>query len=158
MDYKILVVSDTHSETKLLDQIIKLENPTNILHAGDHEFTLDYLNNNKITFVKGNNDFIGDIYKTIKFNDITICLTHGHNEYSPFYWHEKLISHFQSERPNIIIYGHSHKELIEKIDNVTILNPGSLTYPRNQKMIKTYAIIEIQENNYEIKIINLLDN
>ena len=144
---KILVVSDTHANYDVLNYVIDLEKPDLILHAGDHEFSSDYLKENKIIFVQGNNDWFGPKELILNVNNLKIGLIHGHKQYNPFHWHAKLDNHFQNENLDLIIYGHSHKECFDQTMKPWILNPGSIAIPRNKSLTRTYATIEFVNNN-----------
>lgn len=149
---KLLVVSDTHGDDFLLENIIELEKPNYIIHAGDHELSKEWLDERNILFVKGNNDYHGEDVLVLSINNKTIVLTHGHKQYSIFNWHHSLYEHFKKYNPDIIIYGHSHKEVIDKFNNQTfIINPGSISYPRNKDKIGTYIII-IMDKTIQINI------
>lgn len=47
---------------------------------------------------------------------------------------------------NIILFGHTHVPLILEEDNIRIMNPGSVSYPRGVDRIKTFGIIDIAKN------------
>ena len=44
---------------------------------------------------------------------------------------------------DIVIYGHTHKPLVDVDDEVIALNPGSLSYPRQDGRRPSYMIMEI---------------
>ena len=44
---------------------------------------------------------------------------------------------------NVAMYGHTHRPEIEIKDDITILNPGSLSYPRQYGRKPSYIIMEI---------------
>ena len=44
------------------------------------------------------------------------------------------------------IYGHTHVPRMEMIKNVTIINPGSISYPRQRGRIPTYMILEVDKD------------
>ena len=46
----------------------------------------------------------------------------------------------------MVIYGHTHRPVIAKENGIMVLNPGSLTYPRQEGRRYTYIIMEIDEN------------
>ena len=43
---------------------------------------------------------------------------------------------------DIVLFGHSHKALISNYDGITIMNPGSITFPYGS-MKRTMGFIEI---------------
>lgn len=148
---KLLVVSDTHGDDFLLETIINIEKPDYILHAGDHELSKQWLLEHNIIYVKGNNDYHGEDELILSINNKVISITHGHKQYSIFDWHKSLYTYFNEHSPDIIIYGHSHKEVIDKYNKTLIINPGSISYPRNKDKIGTYIIINLTES-IEIEI------
>ena len=146
---KLLIISDTHGNTKVMNKIIKKENPDFVIHAGDHcldskEQISKYAN----YYVAGNNDYIGDNIITFSVDGINIMLTHGHmfSFFDIDKWEQELYKYSLNKNINLIIYGHSHLERFTKINNTYILNPGSLTRPRNKLNIPTYAILNIDKN------------
>jgi hypothetical protein len=48
---------------------------------------------------------------------------------------------FKSENPDIIIFGHSHESMNERLGNTLFFNPGSATDPTADH--NSYGIIEI---------------
>ena len=46
---------------------------------------------------------------------------------------------------DVVMYGHTHVPYIEIGDDVTILNPGSISYPRQPGRKPTFLIMEIDE-------------
>jgi hypothetical protein len=47
---------------------------------------------------------------------------------------------------DIVIYGHTHRPLIDIGDEVTALNPGSLSYPRQEGHRPSYIIMEMDKD------------
>ena len=45
----------------------------------------------------------------------------------------------------MVIYGHTHRPVITEENGIKVLNPGSLTYPRQEGRKYTYIIMEIDE-------------
>ena len=43
------------------------------------------------------------------------------------------------------MYGHTHKPVIEVSDAITAINPGSLSYPRQENRKPSYIIMEVDE-------------
>lgn len=70
------------------------------------------------------------------FNGKTICMCHGH-------FNPSCIDH-----SDIIIVGHTHLAGLEKNGNQILLNPGTITAPRNH--LFTYAVM----NENSIYIVN----
>jgi uncharacterized protein len=112
-----------------------------ILHAGDltEPFVLDLLEPIAPTVaVAGNNDGpelharLG-IATTVEVGDVRIGLTHGHagpGRTTP----ERARRAFAAADPPVhaIAFGHSHQPMVERVDDVWMLNPGSPTDRRRQ--------------------------
>ena len=43
------------------------------------------------------------------------------------------------------MYGHTHMPVIEDEDGILVINPGSLTYPRQRGRRPSYAVMQIEE-------------
>lgn len=46
---------------------------------------------------------------------------------------------------DIAMYGHTHRPYIEIDEDITILNPGSLSYPRQEGRKPTFLLMEIDD-------------
>ena len=44
------------------------------------------------------------------------------------------------------MYGHTHRPVIEEVGGVLVINPGSLTYPRQSNRKPSYIVMEMNEN------------
>ncbi len=47
---------------------------------------------------------------------------------------------------DIVMFGHTHRPLIEKDHGVVALNPGSTSYPRQDGHLPSYIVMEIDAN------------
>ena len=45
-----------------------------------------------------------------------------------------------------VFFGHTHKPVIEEIDGVLAINPGSLSYPRQHGRKPSYVILETDKD------------
>ena len=43
------------------------------------------------------------------------------------------------------MYGHTHTPVVEEENGILVINPGSLTFPRQQGRRPSYAVMEIEE-------------
>ena len=48
---------------------------------------------------------------------------------------------------DIVLFGHTHRPVAEKRGNLWIVNPGSLTYPRQMGRKPSYAMLTINEEH-----------
>ena len=57
---------------------------------------------------------------------------------------------------DIAMFGHTHRPYLEQERDVTVLNPGSMSYPRQEGRKPSYMVMEIDGNgdaSYTIKYI-----
>ena len=147
---KILVISDTHGILWNFNELIERVKPIDmLLHCGDIEKDEEYIRmaaECPVYMVAGNNDLGGRLEKEL-FIDIGkyhIMITHGHY-YSVNYGLNMLVTAAKRKGANIVMFGHTHVPVIERIDDVVLINPGSITIPRQSGRIPTYAFMEIDE-------------
>ncbi len=144
---RVLVISDTHGMIDRAIYIARTGNFDKILHLGD-TYT-DAKNIAKKTGIDtigvlGNCDFAsGELEKTIVLNGCKIKLTHGH-KYDVKYSNDLLKFLIRQEGLDIVLYGHTHVADVEWLARSLILNPGSISLPRDGA--PSYAIIEINED------------
>lgn len=163
---KIFVISDIHGSIYYLKKSLELyekERADYILILGDELYhgprnplPLEYnpkevaeiLNKykDKIIAVRGNCDsevdqmlleypIMGD-YTTILLNNKRIFATHGH------IYREDNLPNLQEG--DIFIYGHTHLPVAYKVNEIYMLNPGSISLPKGGNK-NSYGIFE---NNY----------
>jgi uncharacterized protein len=61
----------------------------------------------------------------------------------------------EREIPNAVIYGHTHKALIENHKGVLVINPGSPTWPNNIPELGTVGLLTIDSGKVDTRIIQL---
>ena len=44
-----------------------------------------------------------------------------------------------------MIFGHTHKPCLKFEEDMIIMNPGSLTYPRQENRLPSYIVLEMDE-------------
>ncbi len=149
---KILIVSDTHGKTYHLDMILRNVSPIDyFIHLGD-VCDVDLFTGVEIkcpqAIIAGNNDFFLPYPKEdlITIAGRKIWLTHGHR-YDIYYGTERIKEAARQNGADIVMCGHSHYPLIEINDDVTVLNPGSVTFPRQSNRLPSYIIMEIDDKN-----------
>ena len=70
---------------------------------------------------------------------------------------ERIRDEAASRNVQIAIFGHTHRPLIDTEDNLTLLNPGSLCYPRQIGRKPTYLVINIDRDHEAHYAIGQLD-
>lgn len=159
---KILVVSDTHGYTENLDKVLEREkNIEMMIHCGDVEGDERYIRERTggypCCIVKGNNDYFSDLPKGLVFDifNYKIMVTHGHN-YGVSMSTDGLREEARLRGVQIVLFGHTHRPFVEEKNGIVLMNPGSLTYPRQANHKASYILMEIEENgkvSAEIKYI-----
>ena len=147
---RVLIVSDTHRKDENLYKIMKEEGPFDMLiHLGDVEGSEDKIagwagEDCQVHMVLGNNDFFSDLdrEKEINIGKYRVLLTHGHY-YNVSLGVERLELEARERNLDIVMYGHTHRPFYEVHNGVIILNPGSLSYPRQEGRKPSYMIMEI---------------
>ena len=133
---RIVVLADTHIHMlehlpkKLVDT---LSTADLIIHAGD--FTdvklLEELKRlREVKAVQGNMDSMEIktvllVKEIIEVGNKLIGITHGSG--SPWGIEERVRKVFESNRVDIIVYGHSHRSQNKVIDGILFFNPGKTT-------------------------------
>ena len=85
-------------------------------------------------------------------------LTHGHHYYISV-GTEMLKSEAKARGFDIVFFGHTHKPLIERDENLLIINPGSISYPRQEGRRNSYVIMEVDaDGNIDAKICYIQDD
>ena len=155
---KILVVSDTHKKLIDFKKLLQIyENEiTDVIHLGDNctdaDDFIDLYENLNFHVVKGNCDYTQRCsdFKLATFEYAKIFMTHGH-EYDVKFGLNTLCYEGLERNANIILFGHTHSSLLEKVNDVIMMNPGSLSYPRGV-VERTYAVIQIDDDGVNCKI------
>lgn len=147
---KILIVSDTHGHDTNLIKVLKKVKPIDyLIHCGDIEGSEDKIRELAgcpCTMVKGNNDYYTELQKeeVITLGRYRILVVHGHTY--GVSWDTRGIEEAAKERGcSIVMYGHTHRPEITLASEggLTVINPGSLTYPRQEGRKPSYIIMEI---------------
>ena len=138
---RILIVSDTHRRDGNFRRVLEKTGPIDMLiHLGDTEgsesYFREWVDNDVcvIHVVRGNNDFFSfcDREKEISIGRYRALLTHGHM-YGVSLGTEGIKDEARARKVDIVMYGHTHKPHLEYCrDGLVVLNPGSLSYPRQE--------------------------
>lgn len=120
---KILICSDSHNKSILS---LNLDEFNYIIHLGDiKDNDIDYFNlYPNLIYVRGNCDYNNyELVKEVVLNDYKIFLTHSHL-YNTKYSLDLLISN-TINKYDFVLYGHTHKQQVFKLENTIYLNPGA---------------------------------
>ena len=127
-----------------------------ILHAGDVG-GMDILDELRMSAptkaVYGNTDEPGDPSLTqridIEVDGLKIHVSHGHEVGSPT--PDKLAGQYDAD---VVVYGHTHQQLVTRLDNRLFVNPGSAG-PRRFSLLPSVARLMITNGKAEVQIIDL---
>ena len=150
---KILIVSDTHRKKENLKKALEKTGPIDLLiHLGDAEgsehMIEKWVNEGcRLEMIMGNNDFFSALEREIELElgPHRILLTHGHY-YNVSLGIEGLYQEAIDRDCDIAMYGHTHRPFLEQRGEVTILNPGSLSYPRQEGRKPSYMMMYMEED------------
>lgn len=145
---RIIVFSDTHGRKSAMNRI--LDRPADVyIFLGDGERELDQMRemhpDKRILNVCGNCDMYSSAPRIGLHceNGVRIMFAHGH-EHAVKYTHDKLCELARQNDIKVMLFGHTHCRVLEYIDGVYILNPGSAAQPRDF-LPPSYAYIDITE-------------
>ncbi len=145
---KILIVSDTHRKNENYLDIINKYGPFDrVIHCGDvegSEFTICEAAGCPVEMVMGNNDFFSDLPREKEFmlGKYKVWLTHGHNYYVSMD-NQTIKKEARARGVDIVMYGHSHRPVVDYDKEIIAVNPGSLTYPRQEGRKPSFIIMEM---------------
>lgn len=143
---KILIVSDTHGRDGCLEQVVEREAPFDMLiHCGDvegREFFIEALAECPCYIVSGNNDYYSDLPREteVLVGGKRAWITHGHY-YGISMNHRRVVEEALRRGCDMVFCGHTHRPVIEEYGNLLLVNPGSLTYPRQEGRKPSYAVM-----------------
>ncbi|MGE3916162.1 MAG: metallophosphoesterase [Hyphomicrobiaceae bacterium] len=56
---------------------------------------------------------------------------------------------------DFVVLGHTHVPMVERVGNLTVINPGSCSQPRDQTREGAYAIVDLATREVEIRRLRL---
>jgi len=175
------LISDTHipeAQTHLWPQVFDAFRGVDlILHAGDvHEFyVLDELACVAPVYAARGNGEDGSGGRAVQpddprvryawsldFEGMHVGLTHyvpvpeRPPQFTVARWVERF---FPDRRPDVIVSGDTHVELIAEVDGILCVNPGSPTYPHNyDTQLGTIGFLELADGRAEASVWQLKEH
>ena len=153
---KLGIISDTHG---LYDEAVSeiFAGVDAIVHAGDIG-KLDIIHRLEqiapVFAVEGNNDWFG-VYPTERVEEMNgqrILIRHIFGERHQLDRTAREL--LETARPDILIFGHSHRPYREQLDGTMLFNPGSAG-PRRFNLPRTVGLLTLTRAGAEAEIINL---
>lgn len=158
---KILIVSDTHGYNENMWEAIEREEPFDMMiHCGDIEDDPARIRDKvdcTLHMVAGNNDYNPDLDRVRTFNigKYKGLVVHGHR-YGVYSELDRLYYLGVENQADFVFFGHVHIPIVQQEGPVLLVNPGSLTYPRQQGRKASYAVMTVSDTerpSVEIKYI-----
>jgi len=147
---RIGVISDTHDllDPQVLGHLAGVEH---ILHGGDVGLPWLVLKLEEIapvTAVLGNTDVGITLRETevVQLDARKFLVHHIVNPHAP---DDQLAARITREKPDVIIFGHTHKPFCESIDGILYLNPGyagrqRFNLPRSIAILETRPELKVE--------------
>jgi putative phosphoesterase len=153
---KIGVISDTHD---LYDSKIPMlfAGVDHILHAGDIGLPWILLELGEIehvTAVGGNTDDAGLRYKQTAVIELNSRKFLVHHIVNPHALEDSLKTRIARERPDVVVFGHTHKPFSETVDGVLYFNPG-YAGPSRFGMPRSVAIMHLGQKGIRTEYLDL---
>lgn len=145
---RILIVSDTHRINRNYLELMERLHPLDlVIHCGDVEgceYTLKEAAPCPVMMVAGNNDFFSQIPRELNFNigKYKVWVTHGHN----YFVHAGLRTIREAARSrevDIVCFGHTHQPVVIQEEGLTLVNPGSISLPRQGNHKPSYVLMDL---------------
>lgn len=153
---KILLISDTHGKLDKFFQVYsRIENIDLIIHCGDYQKDATAIKktiNIPVVSVIGNCDVTsGDLEKIVETPYGNLLVLHGHNNNVNYNYNNIL---YKAEENDCIgvCYGHTHIPLNEALHGIHLINPGSLSTPRDGSN-GSVAVINSTEDSFFSNIV-----
>ena len=152
---KLGIISDTHG---FLDPRIEtlFAGVDHILHAGDIgdpllELELNFIA--PVTMVLGNND-LGMSFKETEIVTLADKKFLLHHIVNPRALSDSVQTLLRRHRPDVVVFGHSHKMFAETLDGVFFFNPGYAGKPKFGAN-RSVALLHLDENGLRHEFIPL---
>ena len=152
MNKRALIISDSHGKNDDVKAVVEQAGHIDMLiHLGDIERGPEYIRSLvdcPVHMVAGNNDYNIHLPATdeFEFDGHKIFIVHGHQ----FYVNAgigRLQEYAIKNGYEVAMYGHTHVPFLDEGELVTILNPGSISYPRQEGRDHTFMIMQTDKNN-----------
>ncbi|MBQ7676671.1 MAG: YfcE family phosphodiesterase [Lachnospiraceae bacterium] len=144
---RVLIVSDSHGRLEYLEKVMERVKPGLILHMGDVEGDEDIIDAQagcEVVYVRGNCDYSSDApaSEVVAVGRHKVFMTHGHT-YGVGFGLEALAEAAKEAECDYAFFGHTHVPMKTEVLGVTIVNPGSISLPRQDGRIPTFAVADV---------------
>lgn len=147
---KIIVCSDSHGCVAELKKLLDMEyDYFFFLGDGLSDFG-GYINDQRVKAVRGNWDYFAKQRENlvVQVEETVFFLTHGH-KYGVKETFFRLLEKVSELKPDITLFGHTHRMEMFEVNGLKFANPGSVTSSRGGS--GTYLIITVDGKKYSIE-------
>jgi len=155
---RVLIISDSHGKTENIEYLKgKVGKIDLVLHCGDGISDIDYIGDIfkcKAVGVSGNCDMFSREPSMVNLNieGNLVHIEHGHR--LQFRSDVDLISFAKDNGYNVVLFGHTHVQKLLNKDGVWVVNPGSISRPRDG--YPSYCILEAEgRGKLDFKLLRL---
>lgn len=154
---RIIILSDTHGNYAQAAKAVTEAGPVDlVIHLGDEyadSILVGQFCQLPVLAVPGNCDpgCSEPRIRTVTMAGKRIFITHG-DSYGVKNGLYHLIKKGLVERADIVLFGHTHHSLVQQMDGMLLVNPGTLQY---RAAIQSYAILDIADDTASASIITI---
>ena len=159
----VLCAGDVISDYRFCGETVELLQQAQVrCIQGNHECGFfggrnpDYLDKCRREFAPNLLDFLAAAPTSLAFEAAgrTVLMVHA-SPWEPFdayiYPQSPQLACFAQLPYDVVILGHTHMPMVHRADDVTVINPGSCSQPRDQDRRGSYAILDVERNEVEIR-------
>lgn len=163
---RIGLISDTHvpdAVEAIPPEVAQVfEGVDLILHAGDiyAASVLDDLEQiAPVIAARGDDDYALDDQRVADIQRLTLEGVDVYLIHSSQYWARDLIvhpgEHGLDAAPDVVVFGHTHRDHVQRVGRSLLVNPGSATLPQYQMRLGTVALLDIEGGQARARIVEL---
>ena len=89
-------------------------------------------------------------------DDFRALITHGHM-YGVSMGYQRIWEEGLERGVDAVMFGHTHRPMLEEDEDLILLNPGSLSYPRQKGRQRSYIVMEKENGKKPTFEIRYLD-
>lgn len=151
---RVIVFSDSHGNTEGMKRALDTERAELIIHLGDvsrDAKAVAELYNKPLVSMAGNCDILPSVpYVTVtEIDGVYAYICHGHTLFGD----ERAVARqAKANGCTLALFGHTHVPTDTVIDGVRVINPGSISKPRQESGLKTYAVGDISSLGIKMNI------
>ena len=152
---KIIIISDSHGNHDNVEYVFNNHRFDYLFYLGDGITDLgNHINEPNVYYVKGNCDFFyrAEYELILTIENKKFFITHGHN-YGVKFTLNSLLKEAKKHKADFVLFGHSHTSLVKTMDDIVFINPGAVSRVRGGN--NTFAILTLENNDYNVQIINI---